>query len=243
MTPRTTTDGTHALSADDKSSPAQADPYSPPPSHAWKSPAAAILFIAVAAAGLAGDLWTKHAVFADLLTDADLPRRVASVRQALADQNGQDPGARDVLHALQLGQPLALGVRVRLSTNPGVVFGLPMPRWLVQVATVATVLLVGGFFAASRPRDRWLHIAAGLILAGALGNLYDRLFAAVSLPGIDPIRCEVRDFLDFGAWGYPWVFNVADAWLVVGVAMVFIHWLRSVPSQLASPGKHGNPHV
>ena len=231
------------MSADDKSSPIQADACSPPPPRAWKNPAAVILFIAVAAGGLAGDLWTKHAAFADLLTDADLPQRVAGVRRALADQNGQDPAVRDVLHGLQLSRPLALGVRVRLSTNPGVVFGLPMPRWLVQVATVVTMLLVGVFFAASRPRDHRLHVAAGLILAGALGNLYDRLFAAVSLPGLDPIRYEVRDFLDFNAWGYPWVFNVADAWLVVGVAMVFIHWLRSVPSQVASPGKRGRPHA
>jgi len=231
------------LSADDKSSPTQSDPCSPPTPRAWKSPVAAILFIAVAATALAGDLWTKHAVFADLLTDADLPQRAAGVRQALADQNGHDPAGRDVLHALQLHRPLALGVEVRLSTNPGVVFGLPMPRWLVQVATVVTILLVGGFFATSGARDRWLHVAAGLILAGALGNLYDRLFAAVSLPGLDPIRYEVRDFLDFGAWGYPWVFNIADAWLVIGVVMVFIHWLRSVPSQLASQAKQGKTHA
>ena len=232
------------MSADDKSSPARARAPTRPDRRAWKSPAAAILFIAVVAVGLAGDLWTKHAVFESLLDDASLTERTARVHRALADSDDhKDPEPRDVLGALQLHQELALGVKVRLSTNPGVVFGLPMPRWLVQVATAATVLLVGGFFATSGARDHWLHVASGAILAGALGNLYDRLFAVVALPGIEPIRYEVRDFLDFGEWGYPWVFNVADAWLVIGVALVFIHWLRTVPAQLASQAKRDEAHA
>jgi lipoprotein signal peptidase len=63
----------------------------------------------------------------------------------------------------------------------------------------------------STARDRWLCSALGLILAGTLGNFYDR----VMFNG-------VRDFLH---WNYlfDWpVFNLADCCLVVGAALLLI---------------------
>ncbi len=227
------------MSAENKSSPNQPASCTRQAVHAWKSPPAVVLFLTVAAIGLAADLWSKHAVFADLIGREDnLARRAEDVRADFARNDGRELTDRDVLRGLNLHRPLALGIDLRLSTNPGVIFGLPMPRWLVQIATVLTVVLIGGFFAASQARDRWLHVAAGLILAGALGNLYDRLFSVVDVDGIGPILHEVRDFLDFSAWHYPWVFNVADAWLVIGVAMVFIYWLRVGRTQAAEPTSH-----
>ena len=65
-----------------------------------------------------------------------------------------------------------------------------------------------------------MHAALAFILAGALGNLYDRLFGAVSIPGFEPIRYQVRDFIDCSELYYRWVFNVADMLLVIGVAML-----------------------
>ncbi len=238
--------GRNALSADDskQSPPRQAPPSSSPSGRAYKSPFAVILFLSITAIGLAGDLWTKHAVFSDLLgRDIDMPRRVEHIKRVFAQEYGKAPTSREILHGMGLSKPFALGVELKLSTNPGVVFGLAMPRWLVQVATAVTILMVGGFFATSSAADRWLHIATGFILAGALGNLYDRLFSVVALPGVEPIRYQVRDFIDCSALWYPWVFNVADAWLVTGVAMVFIHWLRSVPSQLKSPSAPSKKHA
>lgn len=227
------------MAAEDKSSPNKLASCTRQDIHAWKSPSAVALFLIVAAIGLATDLWSKHAVFSDLIGREDnLARRADNLRASLARNDGQELTDRDVLRGLNLHRPLALGITLKLSTNPGVVFGLPMPRWLVQIATVFTVVLIGGFFAASQDRDRWLHVAAGLILAGALGNLYDRLFSVVAVDGLDPIRHEVRDFIDFTAWHYPWVFNVADACLVIGVAMVFIYWLRVGRTQPAEPTSH-----
>jgi len=60
-------------------------------------------------------------------------------------------------------------------------------------------------------RDRWLCVSLGLILAGTLGNFYDRLMFN-----------GVRDFLH---WHYlfNWpVFNLADCCLVVGASLLLV---------------------
>ena len=53
-------------------------------------------------------------------------------------------------------------------------------------------------------------LAIGLIIGGALGNLSDRIRLG-----------HVVDFLDFGPI-FPWVFNVADAAVNVGVALLLL---------------------
>ncbi len=178
---------------------------------------------------LAADLATKSAAFNSLLASPHTEIRAKAIRQALAD-TGKDDSSKQVLHQLQLHRDGPLWTRITLSTNPGVVFGLRLPRVVVLLMTVVTIVMIGAFFAFSHARARWSHVAFGLILAGALGNLYDRLVAVVTVPGLEPIRYQVRDFLDFGKWGYPWVFNIADVWLVAGVAMIMIAQLTAKPA-------------
>ena len=86
------------------------------------------------------------------------------------------------------------------------------------------------FFATSAAGARWIHAALAMILSGAVGNFYDRMISRVSIPGVaEPITRQVRDFLDFSqlrvlGLNYPYIFNVADVFLVVGVAMLMLHW-------------------
>jgi signal peptidase II len=80
----------------------------------------------------------------------------------------------------------------------------------------ALIIIVAWSFRGSAHKDRWLSVALGLILSGALGNLYDRL-----------IFGGVRDFIWFYYQpyfpvGWP-VFNLADSWLVCGAIMLLIH--------------------
>jgi signal peptidase II len=57
-------------------------------------------------------------------------------------------------------------------------------------------------------------LALSLVIGGALGNVLDRVrFGAVV------------DFLDFSGLGFPWVFNVADAAINVGAALLAIEFL------------------
>lgn len=208
-----------------KEAPSGAAPVEP----AWRSPVAVSAFVVVAGLALAADLLSKHYAFASLLNDPHLAETVREERRRFPSTVTN----RDMLGKLGYRGWLMPGVRISLSTNPGVVFGLPMPRWAVACATVLTIALVAYFFASADRRAWPLHLAMALILAGALGNLYDRMFSEVALPGFDPIRYEVRDFIDcsqiplpFG-FRYVWVFNVADAWLVTGVALLLVYWVVS----------------
>lgn len=191
-----------------------------------RRPGAMAAFLLVAAAGLAADLWTKHAVFQSLLADPALAPRVG----LMVAEHGSQPPAEHVLRVLRLRREVFPGFLLTLSTNPGVVFGLPMPPWAVAIATVFTIGLVGYFFASSPAAARWVRAALAIILAGALGNFYDRMLSATVVPGIDkPITGQVRDFLDFSeirvfGLNYPYIFNVADVLLVIGVAMLILHW-------------------
>lgn len=180
------------------------------------------LFVAAALVGLAADLLSKHYVFESLLNDPDLLAR-AEVRRQAAGETDAQAATQFVLHEFQ--RPLWGGVRLTLSTNPGVVFGWSMPPWAVVASTILTVALIGWFFATSDRGARLLHLAMAFILAGALGNLYDRLFSNVAPLDMEPIRRNVRDFIDCSQLHYPWVFNIADVLLVVGVGIIALHWI------------------
>ncbi len=198
-----------------------------PARSALKSLPAVLILVVVTGLGLAADLLTKHYVFASLLSDPALETQV----QRYAPH--AEPEA--ILRDLQVARQVMPGVQFRLSTNPGVVFGLKphqspaIRQVIVAGATLVSILLVVGFFAASPARAVPTHIALGCILAGALGNLYDRLLGEVTLPGLPgrPIENQVRDFVDFSQMGYPWIFNIADVLLVAGVAILIVTWLLS----------------
>ncbi len=181
-------------------------------------------FVILTALATAADLASKHLVFQSLLSDPALRARPTAFG---------DHTAKQALRRFQ--RPVWAGVKFTLSVNPGVAFGMPMPRWLVAAATVTIVALVLYFFATTAAKARSVHVGLALILGGALGNFYDRLLAKVSVEGFEPIRYQVRDFIDCSALHYPWVFNLADAWLVIGVAILMLHWLF-VGRKLKTPG-------
>ena len=74
------------------------------------------------------------------------------------------------------------------------------------------------------------HIAVGLILAGGLGNLFDRIVIGVvrdflhMLPGWPlPFKWKYPATLGGGTEIFPWVFNVADVMLLTGMALLMLH--------------------
>lgn len=103
--------------------------------------------------------------------------------------------------------------------NYGVSFGMlkagdGIARWgLVIMSLVIAGMFVWWMRGATRQITGW---ALGLVVGGAMGNLIDRMrFGAVA------------DFLDFSGLYFPWVFNVADAAITVGAALLALDFLRN----------------
>lgn len=180
----------------------------------------------VLVAGLIADLWSKSVAFSSIAAQPVTIRR-ADVLSLPASQ---------INRLVPVHEPVVVAQRVlelKLVLNPGAVFGIGAgKRWVFVLFTFGAVafgLWVFGRW--TKSRDWWSHAALGLILAGGLGNLYDRL----------TFGC-VRDFLHplagvplpFGlAWPggdrqlWPYVSNVADALLLVGIGVLMVRLWRS----------------
>ncbi len=180
---------------------------------------AVIAFFLITLVMLAADLTLKHWSFNHV---AHRPIGLTAANAHSPDLIPPHEGLTIVPSVLQL----------RLTVNHGAVFGLGGGgRWFFIAITFVAIAVITAMFWRS-PRNAWLmHIALALILAGALGNLYDRLrfgvvrdmlhlFPGVKLPfgwqwpgGIDEL--------------YPWIFNIADVSLCVGVVIIVVLMLRS----------------
>jgi len=126
------------------------------------------------------------------------------------------------------------------TRNPGVIFGLGQGGptvWLV-ISVLAIPAILAIFFSVKRPR--WiLTISLGMILAGTIGNMYDRVFTE---------EHAVRDFLKFSNVPLlkymvdPWpLFNLADSFICVGVFLLTVEMLffdekkRKAPAPAPAP--------
>lgn len=110
----------------------------------------------------------------------------------------------------------------QLERNPGAAFsmfagtGTDAVRVGFAVVAILALIAIGIAAVRTRPEQRLRRVAYALIAGGALGNLIDRIAAR-----------SVTDFVRWHVHEHMWpVFNVADAMLVVGVALVLIESAR-----------------
>jgi signal peptidase II len=110
----------------------------------------------------------------------------------------------------------------QLVYNPGGAFGIGAPHWLFLIVTVIVTVIV--VRALPRTSSKLTATAYGLLLAGALGNVIDRLFRA---GGPDAPAFGGGAVVDFVAWGTFPRFNVADSAITVGFALLVLAlWLE-----------------
>jgi len=121
----------------------------------------------------------------------------------------QDVGTRPVIGPLHF----------TLVANPGVSFGFlradkDIARWALVVFSLLVAALI--VYWARRGHRTLQALGYGLIAGGAVGNAIDRArFGAVV------------DFIDVQRLGFfPWVFNVADSAITVGVIALLLDSLR-----------------
>ena len=125
-----------------------------------------------------------------------------------------------------IGQVLTIDVR----RNSGAAFSFaPAATVLFTCMAVAVAVLIT--IEAPRLRSVGWAVALGLLLAGSVGNLIDRLLRS---PGIG--RGAVVDFIDLQHFA---VFNVADSCLTCGAVLAIWLSLRGVPLAGRSPGRAG----
>jgi signal peptidase II len=110
--------------------------------------------------------------------------------------------------------------------NKGAIFGAfsqvdsRLVFWALTLASLTALLLVVVYFFKAPPSDRLLKIALSLILAGALGNLTDRV-----------LRGHVIDFLDFHIGNAHWpFFNAADSCITIGAFLILLIFFRRKPA-------------
>ncbi|GLS02497.1 lipoprotein signal peptidase [Brevundimonas denitrificans] len=110
--------------------------------------------------------------------------------------------------------------------NRGVSFGLfgdGSARWMLSAFSIAVAGILGWW--ALKADRRLLITAIGLIMGGALGNVIDRIRFGY-----------VVDFLDFSGphfflgsmkINFPWIFNVADSAICIGVILLILDSVRA----------------
>jgi len=158
----------------------------------------------------------KYAIFAAL-----------ALVSAVADQLSK-AWVQQHLPALGPGGMAVLGRRLILiyAENPGIAFSqfqnLSGGRVVLSLVSLAALALMIGYLRKVPASNVGTIAGLGLIWGGALGNVIDRVGHG-----------SVTDFVlvNLGVWPFnPWpVFNVADAVLVAGVALMILARFRRVP--------------
>jgi signal peptidase II len=152
---------------------------------ALRSPPAICRFLLVAVGGVALDLWTKKLAFQNLELHGQAYRFI--------------PG----------------WLEFEAVENFGAVFGIGQgARVLFITVSVAAIFFLGYLFAASGKRPIY-QILLGMLMAGVIGNLFDRVQFGY-----------VRDMIHaLPRWPhfFPYVFNVADSFLCTGVGLMVIY--------------------
>jgi len=104
------------------------------------------------------------------------------------------------------------------ARNNGAAFGICAGQpFFLAAASIIALLFVLGYFYLWHTKQTLVHVALGMLAAGICGNLYDRLFN----------EGAVRDFIDvyitISGRERRWhTFNVADALLCIGVALLIV---------------------
>ena len=104
-----------------------------------------------------------------------------------------------------------------LVHNTGIAFGLFKDQGMVFIivpiiAIILLIINIGYYRQNDEVLNRTYIVAFSLILAGAIGNLWDRI-----------VYGHVIDFIDFLVWP---VFNIADSAITVGAVLIGIKCFR-----------------
>lgn len=199
----------------------------------WRFPRAWVWLIVSCVLSIFIDLGSKQLAFAHV-ADAPVVVRRADVLRVSAQHDPRAISDPD-FGIIPRHRPVTVVpglLNFTLVLNPGAVFGMgPGQRgFFIGFTVLALVFGLAMFAKWTGPRDSFAHAAIGLLVGGGLGNLYDRLtFACVRdfihpLPGLKwPGGMTILGNEEV----WPYVSNLADLFLLIGIVMLLIHlWRR-----------------
>ena len=105
-------------------------------------------------------------------------------------------------------------LNINLIWNEGIAFGLFSfnEKIFYNILTIIIVIIILIIFIMTIKSDGFKKYSLLMILGGALGNVFDRLYYNA-----------VPDFIDFHIGNFHWfIFNVADIFITVGVILMII---------------------
>jgi signal peptidase II len=163
----------------------------------WRQKA---VYLAASAGLIALDQWTKAIIAATM---------------ALNSSRDVIPGFFSLVHTHNTGIAFSL-----FADSGPLVRNVLVPLISVAALALVVIMLWSSRYAAART-----HAGLALILAGAVGNLYDR--AAYGY---------VVDFLDFYIGAYHWpAFNVADSCITIGAGLILLDALGGAVRERREP--------
>ncbi|HEV3440179.1 MAG TPA: signal peptidase II [Gemmata sp.] len=183
------------------------------------------LLITFAAIGLTADQTSKYGVFRWLYKDGQFAESYGNSYDVV-------PNWFKLISQFDPDMPLCecgfsglqtWSAPVMPRVNHGALFGMGGSKkgtangFFAGVSVAAAIAILVWGLRRNTARDPWLMATLGLILAGTVGNLYDRL-----------VFNGVRDFLYFYRIDWP-VFNVADCCLVVGAGLLLFQAVFITP--------------
>lgn len=123
--------------------------------------------------------------------------------------------------------------------NPGMAFGIdPGNKLLFSIFTVGIVIWLCYYFWSVRNETMKLRVPLAIVLGGAFGNLFDRLFYGIWFQEDGFLHGRVVDFIDFdipnidmfGIHMNRWpVFNIADIAVSCGVIALILFYRPEEP--------------
>jgi signal peptidase II len=106
-------------------------------------------------------------------------------------------------------------VHFTYTENRGAVFGIGQGRRALFIAVSIGAIFFLTYLFSQSGRQRLYQLILGMLLAGVLGNMWDRIWFGY-----------VRDMIHaLPRWPnlFPWVFNVADSLLCTGVFLMIVY--------------------
>ncbi len=136
-------------------------------------------------------------------------------------------------------------LRITYVKNPGTAFGIgPAFTEIFALFSLLASIAIFIYLYSVRGQSAGIRFSFAVILGGAVGNMIDRVFMGPIFDGTALFQGRVVDFIDVNLFHLPFVFNIADAAITIGVVLLILFQGTRIgePAQpeIAGGGEIGN---